>query len=81
MRGLADMLMVAAEGAALDILDLGCGTGLAGEAFLDLAHRLDGVDLSPLMIARARKHCGIYDDLVIGGSGEASLNTSDRPRL
>jgi predicted TPR repeat methyltransferase len=62
LRGLADLVGVAGQG--LDILDLGCGTGLAGEAFLDLAHRLDGVDLSPLMIARARGR-GIYDSLVI----------------
>lgn len=46
----------------LAILDLGCGTGLAGAAFKPLAARLDGVDLSPAMIekARARK---IYDHL------------------
>ena len=52
LRGLADLVGVTAQG--LDILDLGCGTGLAGEAFRDLARRLDGVDLSPLMIERAR---------------------------
>ena len=51
-------------GQRLDILDLGCGTGLAGEVFQDLARRLDGVDLSPLMIERARGR-GIYDSLVI----------------
>jgi predicted TPR repeat methyltransferase len=62
LRGLADLIGVTAPG--LDILDLGCGTGLAGEAFRDLAHRLDGVDLSPLMIEHARSR-GIYDGLVI----------------
>jgi predicted TPR repeat methyltransferase len=48
----------------LAILDLGCGTGLAGAAFKPLAVRLDGVDLSPAMIekARARK---IYDHLQV----------------
>jgi predicted TPR repeat methyltransferase len=49
----------------LAILDLGCGTGLGGAAFKDLAMRLDGVDLSPAMIAKARER-GIYDDLRIG---------------
>jgi predicted TPR repeat methyltransferase len=63
LRGLADML-VAAEPGTLDILDLGCGTGLAGESFKDLARRLDGVDLSPGMIGQARA-LGIYDELAI----------------
>lgn len=44
------------------ILDLGCGTGLMGEAVRDWAERLDGVDLSPQMIERARAR-GIYDGL------------------
>jgi len=39
----------------LDILDLGCGTGLCGEAVKDLAKRLDGVDLSGEMLKLARK--------------------------
>ncbi len=38
----------------LAILDLGCGTGLSGAAFKDLAARLDGIDLSPAMIEKAR---------------------------
>jgi len=52
---------------ALRILDLGCGTGLVGEAFKDLASggRLDGIDLSPKMIEVARSR-GIYDELVLG---------------
>jgi predicted TPR repeat methyltransferase len=40
---------------ALDILDLGCGTGLCGEAVKDLAKRIDGVDLSGQMLKLARK--------------------------
>jgi predicted TPR repeat methyltransferase len=63
LRGLADMLL-GAQSHALDILDLGCGTGLAGEAFKDLARRLDGIDLSPRMIDKARER-GIYDLLQI----------------
>lgn len=49
----------------LDILDLGCGTGLAGIAFADRRRRLDGIDLSPGMIlqAMARK---LYDRLEPG---------------
>lgn len=44
------------------ILDLGCGTGLAGEAFLSRADLIDGVDLSPGMIAEAQKK-GVYASL------------------
>jgi predicted TPR repeat methyltransferase len=49
------------------ILDLGCGTGLVGEVFKDLAAggRLDGIDLAPRMIEAARRR-GIYNDLVLG---------------
>lgn len=49
----------------LSILDLGCGTGLAGVVFKDMAARLDGVDLSPSMIEKARA-LGIYNELVVG---------------
>jgi predicted TPR repeat methyltransferase len=44
------------------VLDLGCGTGLAGTAFRPCAVHLTGVDLSPGMIARARAK-GVYDRL------------------
>jgi predicted TPR repeat methyltransferase len=47
----------------LDILDLGCGTGLCGEWFRPLARRLVGVDLSPGMLERARAR-GCYHELV-----------------
>lgn len=49
----------------VDILDLGCGTGLAGSRFQDLARRLAGVDLSPRMIEKARER-DIYTDLRVG---------------
>jgi len=39
----------------LDILDLGCGTGLSGVAIKDLGKRIDGVDLSGEMLKLARK--------------------------
>jgi len=51
--------------APLDILDIGCGTGLSGAAFRDLANHLAGVDLSTAMLARARKR-GIYAELQPG---------------
>jgi predicted TPR repeat methyltransferase len=45
------------------MLDLGCGTGLAGAAFRPFVDRLVGVDLSPAMIAQAESK-GLYDRLV-----------------
>lgn len=53
--------------APMNILDLGCGTGLVGDVFKDIATggRLDGIDLSPRMIETARGR-GIYDDLIVG---------------
>ncbi len=46
------------------ILDLGCGTGLCGQAVSSMATRLDGVDLSPQMLAKARQR-NIYDALAV----------------
>lgn len=62
-----ELLAAAAQGLPLPeeglaILDLGCGTGLCGEVFRARAGRLDGVDLSPGMIAEAGRR-GIYDRL------------------
>ena len=48
----------------LDVLDLGCGTGLCGPLFHNLARRLVGVDLSPRMLEMARKR-NVYDDLLL----------------
>src|SRR5262249_19413053 len=47
------------------MLDLGCGTGLAGSAFAPLADRLVGVDLSPAMVAQAENK-QLYDRLATG---------------
>lgn len=44
------------------VLDLGCGTGLIGALLRPWARRLTGVDLSPEMLALARKR-GIYHAL------------------
>jgi predicted TPR repeat methyltransferase len=65
VRTLAERVMPLA--APMTILDLGCGTGLVGESFKDVAAggRLDGIDLAPRMIEAARAR-GIYDDLILG---------------
>ena len=44
------------------VLDMGCGSGLVGAAFRDLAGMLDGVDLAPRMLDLCRQR-GIYDGL------------------
>jgi predicted TPR repeat methyltransferase len=46
----------------LDVLDAGCGTGLAGPLLKPFARRLVGIDLSEKMLARARER-GLYDEL------------------
>ena len=40
------------------LFDAGCGPGLVSRAFLDAGHRVVGVDLSAVMIARAQARCG-----------------------
>ncbi|MDO8412625.1 MAG: tetratricopeptide repeat protein, partial [Gallionellaceae bacterium] len=49
--------------APLDILDIGCGTGLCGRFLRPLARRLDGVDLSEDMLQEAGKK-QLYDHLI-----------------
>ena len=63
LSDLADLVMHGRDGLA--ILDLGCGTGLAGALFKSRAARLDGIDLSPAMVEKARSR-HVYDSLVVG---------------
>jgi predicted TPR repeat methyltransferase len=60
---LSDAVARFAPSGNLDILDLGCGTGLAGTRFRPLARSLTGVDLSAKMLEAARQR-QIYDNLV-----------------
>ncbi len=46
----------------LDILDVGCGTGLVGVLLKEIAATLVGVDTSPEMLARAAAK-GVYSAL------------------
>ncbi|WP_310539542.1 tetratricopeptide repeat protein [Phenylobacterium sp.] len=48
--------------ASLDVLDIGCGTGLCGPVLRPYAQHLNGVDLSDGMLAKAREG-GLYDEL------------------
>jgi predicted TPR repeat methyltransferase len=55
------------------MLDLGCGTGLAGAALRQHVDWLVGVDLSPKMIDEARKK-GLYDRLAVGDIAQFLAN-------
>ncbi len=61
------------------MIDLGCGTGLAGVVFRPHVDHLTGIDLSPGMIAQARKKA-VYerlqaDDLNVFLNAEASARS------
>ena len=47
----------------INALDLGCGTGLCGAFLAPISARLDGIDLSPAMIAAAKAK-GYYSSLI-----------------
>lgn len=49
----------------VDVLDAGCGTGLCAPFLRPFARRLEGVDLSAKMVARAKERGG-YDALHVG---------------
>jgi len=55
------------------VLDLGCGTGLAGVEIKELCTNLEGIDLSKLMLEKARKK-NIYSKLIHGDIFEFLLN-------
>ena len=62
-----DVSGVGGDGGArwLRCLDLGCGTGLSGVVLRSLSGFLEGVDLSPAMVEKARER-DIYDHLSDG---------------
>lgn len=59
----------------LSVLDGGCGTGLMAPVLRKMAARLDGVDLSPAMVAKAVER-GLYDEAC---EGELVATLTDRP--
>jgi predicted TPR repeat methyltransferase len=75
---IADALSAIAPGHRFaSALDLGCGTGLMGEALRGRVGRLVGVDLSAAMITKARER-GIYHALVVD---DATKLMRERPRV
>jgi len=73
---LHEAVTAAAPAQPMDILDLGCGTGLCGMLFRPMARRLIGVDLSPGMLEKSRQR-GVYDELIEDDAASALRN---RPR-
>jgi predicted TPR repeat methyltransferase len=59
---LAQLVLRQSPPSPLDVLDLGCGTGLCGPLLRPVARRLTGVDLSANMLEKARGR-GVYSDL------------------
>jgi predicted TPR repeat methyltransferase len=57
-------------------IDLGCGTGLIAEALHACCESIVGVDLSPAMVASARRK-GVYVDVV---AGDMVAFAADRPK-
>jgi predicted TPR repeat methyltransferase len=62
LHGLVEAMI--GDRGGLDVLDLGCGSGLAGVCFKPSATVLTGVDLSPEMVELARAR-NLYDRLEV----------------
>lgn len=59
-----DAIRAVWDGKPMDVLDLGCGTGLCGPLLRPMAATLTGVDLSSAMIEKAKER-NIYDRLEV----------------
>ncbi|GEC06679.1 SAM-dependent methyltransferase [Streptomyces spinoverrucosus] len=56
---------------ACDVLDLGCGTGSLSLLATEQGHRVTGVDLSPVMVERARAKLAGRDVVFLVGDAAA----------
>jgi predicted TPR repeat methyltransferase len=75
---LAEALARAIDGrSGLDVLDLGCGTGLFAPKLRPLARHLLGIDLSPAMLEKARAR-GLFDRLETAEMTAWLGDTADR---
>lgn len=75
LRGLLEQALPA-ERHYTNTLDIGCGTGLAGDAFRSLTNKLTGIDLSSEMLSKAAEK-RIYDSLLTGDVVELLGNSED----
>jgi predicted TPR repeat methyltransferase len=67
---ITDMIIKRHSSKALgSVLDLGCGTGLAGLELRQFCENLDGIDLSEAMLRQARAK-DVYDKLIHGDIAE-----------
>lgn len=64
-QAVAEVTAIDPEERRYDICDLGCGTGLIGPLLRPLANTLDGIDLSPQILEKAREK-NAYDRLDVG---------------
>lgn len=71
---LARLLQRLGADAATSVLDLGCGTGLMAEQLARPGRVIDGLDLSPRMLERARAK-GVYRELHARELGEFLAGT------
>lgn len=56
------------------VADLGCGTGTLSLLLADEGHRVDGVDVSPAMVARARAKAGGREDVTFRVEDAAAVS-------
>jgi ubiquinone/menaquinone biosynthesis C-methylase UbiE len=64
LRGIALKMFPARRG--IDVLDVGCGTGLQLAAYQAAGCRCSGIDMSPAMLAMARQRLGEQASLHLG---------------
>ena len=70
-RAWADRLRGWLPAAAVDVLDLGCGTGSLSLLAAEQGHRVTGVDLSPAMVDLARAKLAGRDAVFLLGDAAA----------
>lgn len=75
-RMVADRILAEHPDRRINVLDLGCGTGLLGACLGRLAGALVGVDLSEKMVDQAARH-GVYNKFHLVSVQDALTSTPD----